>query len=293
MEQVFSNEYVELIFESVVYLATSFFMFYVGKLAYSFFNRDINIKDELVEKDNLAFSIAHTGYFVGLVISIGSAIVGESSGIIQDVIDIVTFASLAIVLLNLSIKINDKFILRGFSLKKEISEDQNVGVGLIEAASAIASGFILFGAVVGDSEGSLLHQITTATVFWLVGQVLLIITSKIYQLITPYDDLKLIEQDNVAAGVGFAGSLIAISILLEKALQGDFFSWVESFENLAYYTLIGLVFLPIVRWLTDKILLPGRKLTDEIANQEKPNIGAGVIEAFAYIGGSVLITWCL
>jgi len=51
--------------------------------------------------------------------------------------------------------------------------------------------------------------------------------------------------------------------------------------------------LPVARVLTDKILLPGQKLTDELVNQEKPNIGAGIIEAFAYIGGSVLITWCL
>ena len=56
---------------------------------------------------------------------------------------------------------------------------------------------------------------------------------------------------------------------------------------------IGLLFLPLVRWLTDKILLPGRNLTDELINQEKPNTGAGLIEAFAYIGGSVLITLCL
>ena len=35
------------------------------------------------------------------------------------------------------------------------------------------------------------------------------------------------------------------------------------------------------------------QLTDEIINQEKPNVGAALVEAFAYIGGSVLITWAL
>jgi hypothetical protein len=48
-----------------------------------------------------------------------------------------------------------------------------------------------------------------------------------------------------------------------------------------------------MRLVTDKILLPGERLTDEIVNQEKPNVGAALVEAFAYIGGSVLITWCL
>jgi hypothetical protein len=39
--------------------------------------------------------------------------------------------------------------------------------------------------------------------------------------------------------------------------------------------------------------LPGAKLTDEIVNQEKPNLGAAFIAAFSYIGSSFLITWCL
>ncbi|MEM7109994.1 MAG: DUF350 domain-containing protein, partial [Bacteroidota bacterium] len=38
---------------------------------------------------------------------------------------------------------------------------------------------------------------------------------------------------------------------------------------------------------------PGQNLTDEIVNQEDPNCGAALVEAFAYIGGSVLITWAL
>ena len=73
----------------------------------------------------------------------------------------------------------------------------------------------------------------------------------------------------------------------------DFESWMITTEDVAIDVGIGLVFLPIVRFLTDKILLPGQNLTDEIVNQEDPNCGAALVEAFAYIGGSVLITWAL
>jgi hypothetical protein len=48
-----------------------------------------------------------------------------------------------------------------------------------------------------------------------------------------------------------------------------------------------------VRFLADVVLLPGQKLTDEIANQDKPNVGAGFIEAFSYVGASFLIVWSL
>ena len=37
----------------------------------------------------------------------------------------------------------------------------------------------------------------------------------------------------------------------------------------------------------------GRSLTDEIVNQEHPNVGAAFIEAFSYIGASFLIVWSL
>ena len=35
------------------------------------------------------------------------------------------------------------------------------------------------------------------------------------------------------------------------------------------------------------------QINGELISQEKPNVGAGLIEAFAYVGGSVLITLCL
>ncbi|GCL35492.1 hypothetical protein SR1949_05870 [Sphaerospermopsis reniformis] len=47
-----------------------------------------------------------------------------------------------------------------------------------------------------------------------------------------------------------------------------------------------------IRWLADLILVPGVKISDEIVNQEIPNVGAGLIEAFAYIAASFLSGWC-
>ncbi len=101
------------------------------------------------------------------------------------------------------------------------------------------------------------------------------------------------EKDNVAVGLGFAGALIAIANLIRFGLMPDFISWGESLTNVGIDVAIGLLLLPIARYLTDKILLPSQSLTDELIHQEKPNVGAGLIEAFAYIGGSVLITLCL
>lgn len=280
--------YFDAIITTLVYLASSFILFFIGKYLYQFIHKGYNVKDELVEKDNLAFALAHTGYFIGLILSIGGIMMGETAGILTDLLFIGIYGIIGLILLNLSIIINDKIILRKFSVKKEITIDQNSGTGVLEGASSIATGLIIMGSIYGEGGG-----IDTALIYWVVGQVLLIFTAYVYNWITPFDIYEHIEKDNVAVGIGMAGALIAIGNLIRHGLMHDFESWYVTAEYIAIDAGIGLIFLPIARFIADKILLPGRNLTDELINQEKPNIGAGIIEAFAYVGGSVLICWSL
>jgi uncharacterized membrane protein YjfL (UPF0719 family) len=287
------SEISSILYNGIAYIALGFVIFLVGKVVYQLVNRGFSVKEELVEKDNLAFAFAHVGYFIGLLIVIGGAIVGPSDGLLMDVIEIAVYGLLGIILLNLSIVINDKIILRKFSIKKEIITDRNVGTGIIEGAVAISSGLIIYGAITGETDYGYGFSILSAVVFWAAGQVAMFIISLIYQLITPYDVHEHIEKDNVAVGIGFAGVLIAVANLIRFGLYGDFEGWGYTFAEAGFELVLGIILLPVMRLITDKILLPGQKLTDEIINQEKPNIGAAVIEAFAYIGGSVLITWCM
>lgn len=280
------------IITTVLYLAASFILFFIGKFVYQLFHPKIKVNHELVENDNFAFSAAYVGYFVGLLLAIGSAAMGESDGLWVDLMDIGVYGLMAILLLNLSIIINDKLILSKFHVKKEIVEGRNIGTGIVEGAMAISTGLIILGAIHGEGHGDG-GPIITALLYWLLGQFLMYITALVYNLITPYDVHNHIEKGNVAVGIGFAGALIAIANLIRFGLMHDFESWVITLEDVALDVSIGLVFLPIVRFLTDKILLPGQNLTDEIVNQEHPNNGAALVEAFAYIGGSVLITWAL
>ena len=115
----------------------------------------------------------------------------------------------------------------------------------------------------------------------------------IYDAITSYDVHEQVEKDNLAAGIAFAGALIAIGNILRHAVSGDMIAWSISLQDFSFELAAGLVLLPIVRFLSDKVLLPGSSLTDEIVNQEHPNTGAAFIEAFSYIGASFLIVWSL
>ncbi len=308
MDHILNSSYINDTFNAVAYIFMAFFLFWVGKRAYQLFHPTIDVQNELVIKDNFAFSIAHTGYFIGVLIAIGGTIVGETNGLIADLFDMLVYGLLSILLLNISIFINAKIILRQFSVEKEICTDRNEGTGLVEAASAIASGLVISGAVSGDaiaplwslidgssdcfSYGPYMGIINTIQ-FWLIGLVLMVFTAWFYNKILPYNALDEIEKDNVAVGFGFAGALVAIAILVSHALSGDFEGWIATFTKVGFEMGIGLILLPVARLLADKILLPGQNLTDELVNQDKANIGAGLIEAFSYIGGAILVTWCI
>ncbi len=267
-------------------LSAVFVLLLLGKLVYDKVH-PYDLHQQLFERDNFALSLEVVGYFLGLVLALGGVLSGPSGSWIDDVIGIFLYGALAIVLLNFSAWINEKILLPKFDNTKEVVEDQNVGTGAIEAGNHIASGLIIAGAVSG--QGSLL----TALCFWGLGQVVLIAASKIYSAILPFDLHAEVEKDNVAVGVAMGGLLIAIGNVVRLGTTGDFVSWSSNLTQFALFAATGLVLMPLVRWGTDSLLVPGVKLTDELVNQAKPNVGAGLLEAFSYLAASLLLGWTL
>jgi uncharacterized membrane protein YjfL (UPF0719 family) len=288
------EEYINIIdlSHSLGYTVSGLIIFIIGKIAYKLIHPKINIQQELVDKDNFAFILSYVGYFAALIIVIGGTIVGESYDFATDILLIFVYGILGIALLLIAAWISNKLILTKFDLKKEIIADKNEGSGIIEAAIYIANGLILYGALIGESK-TLLSGITTFLIYWIIGNFVLIIASKIFTSWMSYDIHTEIENDNVAAGISFAGAVLAIGIITMNAILDPFVNWTTTLVDISLQTVLGCILLPIIRLFADKILLPGRKLTDEIVNQERPNIGAGLIEAFAYIAAAILITWSI
>ncbi|MEE4354885.1 MAG: DUF350 domain-containing protein [Desulfococcaceae bacterium] len=270
-------------------LITAFYIvFFIGKLINDLLHREYSLTHELVEKDNPALALAVGGYYFGLVLAIGGSLAGPGIGITDDLIDLFIYGFLSVILLNLSWLICDKIILYKFKSSDELIRDQNPGTGVVILGICVASGMIIFGAVTGKGG-----NIWTAMGFWAIGQLMLILAAWVYNRITPYCIHDEIEKDNIAAGVSFAGALVAIGVIIGTAASRDFTSWADDVPAFAGIALTGLVMLPAVRFLTDKVLLPTVKLSDEIARQEKPNVGAAYIEALSYIGASFVICWCI
>jgi uncharacterized membrane protein YjfL (UPF0719 family) len=263
-----------------------FIVFFAGKKINDLLHPEYNLNSELVEADNPALALALAGYWGGLVLTIGGALVGPSNGVWVDLGDLLLYGLSGVVLLNISWFCCDKFLLPEFKISDELIRDQNIGTGAVVAGSCIGSGFILYGSIQG--EGNYL----TMLVFWALGQLMLILATKFYNMITPYDIHTEIEKDNVPAGVSTAGALIGIGIIIGLSAEGDFVSWGESLQGYLAYAAIAFAAIPCARKFAD-IMLAGVSLTDEIAHQEKPNLGAAFIEAFSYIAAAFVVYWCV
>ena len=274
---------VEQIGTGFIYLAVVLGLLVLGKWLYDALHRRFVLQTELVEKDNLAVAVAVSGYYLGLVIVLGGVVSGPASfSIVDDVIGLVIFGGLGIVLLNLSAWVNDTVLFSKFNNEKEIVEDRNTGMGAVEAGNYVAVGLITAGAMSG--EGGLLPGL----VYWIAGLAALVVAGLLYDKITSYDLHDEIEKDNAAVGVAFAGVLIGFGNIIRLAGDGDFVSWNESLTQFGYYTVVGLILLPLVRLFADKVLLPGASLSDELVKAQ-PNLGAGVLEAVSYLAASMLI----
>ena len=266
-----------------IYLAVVLVLLVIGKWVYDGLHRRFVLRTELVEKDNLAVALVVAGYYLGLVIVLGGVVSGPASfSVLDDVVGLAIYGLLGIVLLNLSAWVNDTVVFSKFDNEKEIVEDRNAGMGAVEGGNYVAVGLITAGAMSG--EGGLLPGL----VFWISGLVALVVAGLLYDKMTSYDLHDQIEKDNVAVGVAFAGVLVGFGNIIRMAGDGDFVSWNESLTEFGYYAVVGLILLPLIRIFVDKVLLPGASLSDELV-KDRPNLGAGVIEAVSYLGASMLI----
>lgn len=270
-------------------LVVGFGLFWLGQLAYQKLFRRMELNLELFVKDNPAVAIALVGYYLGIVIALGG-VLGQPSDNWQDkLVNLISYGATVILFMLAGAWVGDRLILRCFDCKREILEERNTGAAAVEFGNHIANGLILSAALGGESGTWLV-----GLVCWIVGLGVLVLVSFLYPRVAKYDVFGEIERrNNPAAGVALAGLLIATGNIVRVAFAAEFQNWVISFTQYSLTLLICLASLIVIRWVADLILVPGVKISDEIARQQIPNLGAGLIEAFAYISASFLIAWAV
>ena len=286
----------ELFPRGLVYVGIGLVILGIGKLVQDFLT-PYRINDQLRTKDNVALALSITGFYLGIVIVFVGAvyqpfnlIVDEGLGFTQDywedVLEVFLTSLAGIGALNIARIVVDRVVLYKFSTEKEIITDQNAGTGAVEAAVYVAVGLVIAGSVSGEGGGA-----ETSAAFAALGLVTLVLYTLFYQLTTSYEIHGEIERDNVAVGVALAGNLIAIGVVVLKAVFGDFVNWEEALASFFTFAVFGFVLLLAMRLVVDFAMFPRVKVADELAVDR--NLGVAFIESAVVVGASFILFFAI
>lgn len=258
------------------------FILLIAKWAKDFLT-PYKLNSELGKKDNLAVAMTMSGYYLGVTAIFAGTLMGPSQGLVTDITLVTKYSILGLAFLNIARFLNDKIILRKFCDTQHLTTEQNTGVGAVHFGVYLATGLIAAGAVSGQGGG-----IASAAIFFILGQASLCLFSLIYQLLTPGNIHEQLEKKNIASGVGFGGTLIALGIIILNGTSGNFTDWQSDLTLFTVTNVAAFIFLPVIRLIMDKLVIPGHSLNKEIMDEQ--NVGAGLLEATTAIGFAIVLT---
>ena len=286
----------EQIPRGLVYVAMGVIVLAIARVAQDLIT-PYRIQEHLNQKDNVALALSISGYYLGVIIVLLGGLyqpfvvvadggLGFTADYWQDAALVFGYSIAGIIVLNLARIVVDRLILHGFSTEDGIINNHNAGTGAVEFAVYIAVGLVIAGSISGEGGGP-----ETAVAFLVLGLLALILYTLFYEWTTSFDIHEQIESDNVAVGVALAGNLIAIGIVVFKAVFGEFVGWSESIAGFITYAILGFVLLYAIRFVIDKVLFPHVRLADELAVDR--NLGAALIESAALISVSLILFFAI
>ncbi|MCK5542587.1 MAG: DUF350 domain-containing protein [Desulfobacterales bacterium] len=252
--------------------------------------RTIEFDDDAhIDDGNLAVGLRRAGLYLGIAIALSAAIGGDSTNFLSDVITLVVDGVLILICLFSCRYINDKIMFGHINNDQECMKG-NSAVGVVEACMYIATGFVINGSLSGLSN-SLMESVLSTIVFFILGQFALLVFGYLYEVITPFNVRDEIQNNNLAAGLGLGGILVALGIILRSSIEGPFTGWSADILNFGMYALYGMIMLLVFRIIIAKMLLPTTKLAVEIV--EDKNVAALLVAESAIIAVAIIIAFSM
>ncbi|MBF0623532.1 MAG: DUF350 domain-containing protein [Magnetococcales bacterium] len=235
------------------------------------------LTEQLGIRDNPAVGLALIGYLLAVTLIFIGVHMGPSAGsLLEDLLIMAGYSLLGLLFLTLSRWSLDHLMFKKFGNLAAIVEQRSMGMAMVRFGVYVATGLVAAASLAGSGGGVL-----SAVVFFLLGQGVLILFTRLYDLATPYDLQQEVSAGNTAAGIAFGGSIMALGLIIAKGIFGDFVSWSRSLLEFAEVVILGIVLLLLVRQIIDFLLMPGHDLDKEIV--EDRNVAAGLLE----LGGSL------
>jgi uncharacterized membrane protein YjfL (UPF0719 family) len=238
---------------TAAYVAIALLFMLAGRLVSNVLFRSKRAKAQ----QNLALSIRHGGLYLAIAIAMTSALQGNSTGFVHDVVEVLRDGAVIVFALIAAQWINEWLIVPGLDNDQAVA-DGNTAVALTEFGSYLATGMIA-SASFGGGEGSWL----TAIVFFVVGQFALIAGFWAQELLLPGSFVQGVIRGSDGAGVAVAGVLIALGVILRASIAGPFLGWGTSLRALGLYAAGGILFLILFQEIFAYVFVKRRHLDDQ------------------------------
>lgn len=229
--------------------------------------------NEMMFRDNPALGIRYALFVIAVVfalLGIFDRSEGDSGAWL-----FTQHALLAVLLIYLSRYLNDWLILYHFSNNREVVQEKNTAVAIVEGATYLASAYVIAGAFY-DWENGLL----VALVWYLIGQLLLILLAALYRLAGHAVDSAL-DEKNLAVGISLGSFLLSGGMVCGAVISGPSQGWRHDILTVAVYLSTWLLLMLSAHFVSDRFVFRSSRLGDEVTEQR--NIAAGLFKAVIFL----------
>ncbi|TEW56224.1 DUF350 domain-containing protein [Psychromonas sp. RZ22] len=242
----------------------------------------VDTTDELATKDNFAYGISLAGGVAAMGIALSGAITGELAGSYQiEFIGMLAYGLAGLILIKAGRYIHDKFALPAFD-KHELILNRNNAVGIVDAASVIATAIVVRAAIIWVDGISVKTFIALAAA-WIVSQIMLVIITRVFEWKYAKNNgisfQTALINEHVALSIRYSGYLISTAMSVTAASYFLVFDMDALWVGLAQWVIISIVLmasLTILTTIAKYLVLWGINRREEVEDQQ--NIGIAIIE---------------
>ncbi len=295
------NTFIELVGvnqDLLVYLAIdiSIAILLLGTMRFlSGLSAKVKSTEELAQNDNFAFGISVAGSVFALGIVLTGAITGENApSYAMEAIGMLAYGFYGLVLIKVGRIIHDRIALQQLD-KTALIKEQNITIGIVDAAGAIATAIIIR-AVLLWVDGLDISTFIAITSGFLVAQAMLVLVTRLkekqYAKNNQEDCLQeALANGQVALAIRYAGQVISTALAVTAASHFLIYSPETLVMNLLGWLMFGVIMTILVALLTaiaKRIVLWGINLVEEVDQQH--NVGVASIEMATSIAIALILT---
>jgi uncharacterized membrane protein YjfL (UPF0719 family) len=247
-----------------------------------------SLRRMLTESDNPAMGIAVAGYMFGVIWTITVLLGTLSYDPWLDIRNVLIYGCIGILLLTVA-ALGTCRVFLGMAMQEQLAA-RNVAAAIVVAGVYIATSLTYSGGLVGEGGGFWIMLL-----FFLLGQLALLGITYAFRWLTHYDDVQEIASGNTAAALVLMGLLIAVGLIVRRALAGDYLGFLPSLAGFLLALVVVVVLYPVRQVVVQWLILGGpihwraSLLESEIMHDR--NVAVGLLEATTYVTTALFMTY--